>query len=139
MAYESEDLDASLLTMALSEFLPPDDERIVSTVRAIQKELAQEGLVYRYRIPDGIPGSDATFTLCSFWLVMNLAVAGRISDAKASFERICSFANDVGLLSEEIDPKTGESLGNFPQSFAHLGLIRAAICLQDAERSWEGD
>jgi GH15 family glucan-1,4-alpha-glucosidase len=80
-----------------------------------------------------MPGKDATFTLCSFWLVINLALAGKTSEARESFDRICSYANDLGLLSEEIDPDDGTLLGNFPQAFAHLGLIRAALHIRDAE------
>lgn len=93
------------------------------------------GLVYRYRVDDGLAGSDATFTLCSFWLVMNLALAEKHDEAHAIFEHICSFANDVGLLSEQIDPASGELLGNFPQGFSHLGLIRAALHLQQGRVS----
>jgi GH15 family glucan-1,4-alpha-glucosidase len=133
MAYDTDDLDASLLTMRMVGFLPSDDARIVSTVRAIQESLVSDGLVYRYHVPGAMPGKDATFTLCSFWLVINLALAGNVSEARELFDRICSYANDLGLLSEEIDPDHGMLLGNFPQAFAHLGLIRAALHIRDAE------
>jgi alpha,alpha-trehalase len=132
---DGEQLDASLLTIPLTGLLPADDERMRSTVRRIQQELSDDGLVYRYRMGDGLPGRDATFTLCSFWLVMNLALMGELEEATRLFERICDFANDLGLMSEQIDAQSGELLGNHPQGFTHLGLIRAAIHLQDASRS----
>lgn len=130
-SFGSTDLDASVLTVPLVGLLPPDDERVRSTLRAVQDKLTADGLAYRYRIDDGLPGSDATFTLCSFWVVMNLALTGNRVEAHKLFEHICSFANDVGLLSEQIDPASGELLGNFPQGFTHLGLIRAALHLQE--------
>ena len=111
--------------------LPPEDDRVLSTLRVIQENLTTDGLVHRYRIDDGLPGSDATFTLCSFWLVMNLALTGNRAEAHRLFEHIGSFANDVGLLSEQIDPVSRELLGNFPQGFTHLGLIRAALHLEE--------
>ncbi len=135
--FAGDELDASVLTIALADLLPADDERIRATVRKIQQELSVDGLVYRYRMDDGLPGRDATFTLCSFWLVMNLALMGEVDEATRLFERICGFANDLGLMSEQIDPDSGLLLGNHPQGFTHLGLIRAAIHLQDARRTTE--
>lgn len=132
--FEGDVLDASALPIPLTDFLPASDERVLSTRKAIEKQLSQDGLVYRYLQDDGLPGSDSTFTLCSFWLVMNLALAGEVSEAREHFGRICGFANDVGLLSEQIDPESGELLGNFPQGFTHLALIRAALHLQEAEK-----
>jgi len=130
------DLDASALAIPLVGFLPPTDPRVRATVARIQERLTVDGLVYRYRsetTPDGLPGSEATFALCSFWLVDNLALAGDIDEARARFERVAGFANDVGLLAEEIDPVSGELLGNFPQGFTHLALIRSALAIAEAE------
>ena len=130
--FGTERLDAAALAIPLTGFLPIEDARVQSTVERIQEHLTKNGLVYRYRIDDGLPGSDATFTLCSYWLVMNLALSGRKTEASELFEQICGHANDVGLLSEQIDPDSGDLLGNFPQGFAHLGLIRAALHLEGA-------
>jgi GH15 family glucan-1,4-alpha-glucosidase len=104
-----------------------------STVNAIQEHLTSNGLVYRYLADDGIPGGEATFALCSFWLVDNLALSGQIDEARELFERVVGYANDVGLLAEEIHPANGELLGNFPQGFTHLGLIQSALSIAKAE------
>ena len=128
-AFGSTALDASALTISLAGFLPPTDPRVLSTISRIRDELAQEGLVYRYLRDDGLPGREGSFALCSFWLVSNLALAGRLEEARELFDHVCGHANDVGLLSEQIDTRTGELLGNFPQGFTHLGLIRAALHL----------
>lgn len=125
------ELDASALTIPLVGFLPMNDSRVLNTLKCVQERLTVNGLVYRYDGDDGLPGRDASFTLCSFRLTMNLAQCGRLSEAKAAFEHVCGFANAVHLLSEQIDPITGGLLGNFPQGFAHLGLIRAALHLQE--------
>lgn len=130
-AFDSSDLDASVLPIPLSGFLRANDPRMQSTVEIIRERLARDGLVYRYSINDGLPGRDATFTLCSFWLVMNLALQRKIDEATDLFERICGHANDVGLLSEQIEPASGLLLGNFPQGFTHLGLVRAALHLAE--------
>ncbi|MGH2457907.1 MAG: glycoside hydrolase family 15 protein, partial [Chloroflexota bacterium] len=127
-------LDASALAIPLLGFLPATDPRVQSTVRKIQDELTAHGLVYRYRADDGLPGGEATFVLCSFWLVDNLALAGRVDEARALFERVAGYANDVGLLAEEIEPVSGELLGNFPQGFSHLALIRSALHIAKAEK-----
>lgn len=127
-------LDASALEIPLIGFLPPADPRVHSTIDAIQKGLTHSGLVYRYLNPDGLPGGEATFALCSFWLVDALAVSGRVDEARAVFEHVTSYANDVGLLAEEIDPSTGELLGNFPQGFSHMALIGSAVNLAEAEQ-----
>ena len=129
-------LDASALAIPIVGFLPPTDPRVRSTVARIQERLTADGLVYRYltdATPDGVPGGEATFALCSFWLVDNLALAGQIDEARALFERVTGYASDVGLLAEEIDPHTGELLGNFPQGFTHLALIRSALAIAEAE------
>ena len=127
-------LDASALAIPLVGFLPATDPRVQSTVRKIQERLTAHGLVYRYQTDDGLPRGEATFALCSFWLVDNLALAGQIDEARALFERVAGYANDVGLLAEEIDPVSGEMLGNFPQGFSHLALIRSALHIAKAEK-----
>ena len=99
----------------------------------IQEQLTCDGLVYRYRMDDGLPGQDATFSLCSFWMVDNLALSGRVDQARALFDKICSYANDVGLLSEQIAPEAGELRGNFPQGLTHLALIRSALHIARCE------
>ncbi len=126
-------LDASALVVPLLGFLPASDPRVRSTVERIQERLTADGLVYRYLADDGMPGGEAPFTLCSFWLVDNLALAGRVDEARALFERVTAYANDVGLLAEEIDPSSGGLLGNYPQGFSHLGLIRSALTIARAE------
>jgi GH15 family glucan-1,4-alpha-glucosidase len=132
-AYDSDRLDASVLQMPLVGFLPARDPRIVSTVERIQRELTIDGLVLRYRpekeAVDGLPGGEAAFLPCSFWLVQVLALQGRLQEGRELFERLLDLRNDVGLLSEEYDPVSGRQLGNFPQAFSHLALVDAAITL----------
>jgi GH15 family glucan-1,4-alpha-glucosidase len=94
--------------------------------------------VYRYLSDDGLPSGEAAFALCSFWLVDNLALDGRVDEARTVFERLVGYTNDVGLLAEEIAPSTGDLLGNFPQGFTHLALIRSALTIAKAEaEGWE--
>jgi GH15 family glucan-1,4-alpha-glucosidase len=131
-ALDSDELDAAALLVPLVGFLPPTDERVLSTLDAIERELIEDGLVLRYRSNDGLSGEEGTFVICSFWLVSALARAGRRERAEHLFERVVGFANDLGLLAEEIDPRTGELLGNFPQAFSHVGLITAAWDLDRA-------
>jgi GH15 family glucan-1,4-alpha-glucosidase len=129
--YESDVLDASILLMPLVKFIAPDDRRWLSTLDAISRELASDSLVYRYNLaaaPDGLEGDEGTFSICTFWYVEALARAGRLDEARLVFEKMLSYANHLGLYSEEIGP-TGEALGNFPQAFTHLALISAAYCL----------
>lgn len=126
-------LDASALTIPLVGFLPATDPRVRSTVARIREQLMSNGLVYRYLTDDGLPGGEATFALCSFWLVDNLALSGELDEARELFEHIVGFANDLGLLSEQINPVSGELLGNFPQGFTHLALIRSALNIAKAE------
>jgi GH15 family glucan-1,4-alpha-glucosidase len=129
--YDSDVLDASLLLMPLCRFVAPTDPRWLSTLDAISAELVSDSLVYRYNIdasPDGLDGNEATFSLCSFWWVEALARAGRLDEARMAFEKMLTYANHLGLYSEEIGP-TGEQLGNFPQAFTHLALISAAYNL----------
>lgn len=132
-AYGSRSLDASAMLLPLVGFIRADDPRMRSTVEAIQEQLMREGLVYRYLADDGLPGEEGAFTICSFWLVDNLALQGRREEARGLFERVCSFANDVGLFAEEIDPGTGDQLGNFPQAFTHVALINGALHLARAK------
>jgi GH15 family glucan-1,4-alpha-glucosidase len=136
--YGSTLLDASPLLLAPVGFLPPDDSRVGGTVEAIQKGLTTEGFVRRYQTDtdenvDGLDGSEGTFLLTSFWLADNLALLGRHDEAKEIFDRLCALCNDVGLLSEEYDPKAGRLLGNFPQAFSHVALINTAANLSMAE------
>ncbi len=129
--YETDTLDASLLLMPLCKFVAPTDPRWLSTLDAITAELASDSLVYRYNVdasPDGLAGQEATFSMCSFWWVEALARAGRLDEARLAFEKMLSYANHVGLYSEEIGP-TGEQLGTFPQALTHLALISAAYNL----------
>ncbi len=130
-AFGSRDLDASGLLLPLVRFVKPDDPRVRATAERIERELSDGGLVYRYRTEDGLPGGEGAFLICSFWLVLNLALLGERGRAQELFERLLGCANDVGLLAEEVDPKTGELLGNFPQAFSHMGLINSALGLQE--------
>ncbi len=132
-AFDTSVLDASVLNIPLVGLLPATDPRMKSTIKAIQERLTANGLVYRYRAEDGVPGGEATFAMCSFWLVDNLALSGDLDGARQLFERVVSYANDVGLLSEEIAPTSRDLLGNFPQGFTHLALIRSAVRLAQAE------
>jgi GH15 family glucan-1,4-alpha-glucosidase len=129
--YDTDVLDASLLYMPLVGFISPVDTRWQSTLRAMDEELVSDSLVYRYNpsaSPDGLRGSEGTFSMCSFWYVDALARSGRLDDARLAFEKMLTYANHLGLYSEEIGP-TGEQIGNFPQAFSHLALISAAINL----------
>jgi GH15 family glucan-1,4-alpha-glucosidase len=131
-AYGSDALDASLLTIPLVGFLPADDPRVLGTVAAIEKELMTGGFVARYdtRVTeDGLPAGEGTFLPCTFWYADNLALQGRRDEAAAIFERLLGLRNDVGLLSEEYDPRSRRLVGNFPQAFTHIGLISTALNL----------
>ena len=135
--YGGTELDASLLLVVLRRFLPTDDPRAVATVLAIADELTVDGLVLRYRpaeTDDGLSGEEGSFTICSFWLVSALVEIGELERAKHLCERLLSFASPLNLYSEEIDPKTGRQLGNFPQAFTHLALINAVVHLIRAEK-----
>ena len=129
--YATDVLDASLLLMPLCKFIAPADPRWISTLDAITTELVSDSLVYRYNAeasPDGLAGTEATFSMGTFWWVEALARAGRLDQARLAFEKMLTYANHLGLYSEEIGP-TGEQLGNFPQAFTHLALISAAYNL----------
>ncbi len=131
--YDSDVLDASLLKMPLVGFVAPHDPMWISTLEAMDKTLVSDSLVYRYdpeASPDGLRGSEGTFSMCTFWYVEALARCGRLRDARLVFEKMHTYANHLGLFSEEIG-LTGDQLGNFPQAFTHLALIRAAVTLDD--------
>jgi len=119
-AFDSDDLDASVLLMPLVGFLPATDERMLATIEAVERRLGSDGLVRRW------PGDDSGFVICTFWLVECLALAGKADRAEKWFADATGYANDLGLLAEEGDPTTGELLGNYPQAFSHVGLINAA-------------
>ncbi|MHB1596506.1 MAG: glycoside hydrolase family 15 protein [Streptosporangiaceae bacterium] len=128
--YETTALDASLLLIPLLRFLPPEDPRVRATVLAIADELATDGLVPRYRTEetdDGLDGGEATFTICSFWLVSALTEIGEHARARDLCEKILSYASPLLLYAEQIDPRSGRHLGNFPQAFTHLALINAVM------------
>jgi GH15 family glucan-1,4-alpha-glucosidase len=131
-SYGSRELDASLLMIPLTGFLPPDDPRVRGTLAAIERELTVDGLVRRYRskrTADGLPRGEGFFLACSFWLADNLVLQGRREEARTLFERLLALRNDVGLLAEEYDIENHRMLGNFPQAFSHVGLVNAAFNL----------
>ena len=136
--YGSQRVDASLLTIPLFGFLPPDDARVRGTLEAVRRELLVDGFVQRYRHDeeveqvDGLPPGEGAFFLCSFWFVDNLALLGELDEAKEMFERLVALSNDLGLLSEEYDPALGRLIGNFPQAFSHIGLVNTALLLEKA-------
>ncbi len=140
-SYGSKRLDASLLMLPLVGFLPPDDPRVVGTLEAVQKQLCHDGFVRRYLhdedvdTVDGLPPGEGAFFLCSFWLVDNLTLLGRLDEAVEMFERLLSLRNDLGLLSEEYDPVAQRLVGNFPQAFSHIGLVNTAMLLESAQRT----
>ncbi|HXF91184.1 MAG TPA: glycoside hydrolase family 15 protein [Nitrospiraceae bacterium] len=130
--YGGRELDASNLLLPLVFFVSPTDPRMLSTLDQTLQELVSDSLVRRYRIgraaPDGLPGGEGTFSVCTFWLVEALTRAGRLAEARLIFEKMLSYANHLGLYAEQLSP-TGEQLGNFPQAFTHIGLISAAYNL----------
>jgi GH15 family glucan-1,4-alpha-glucosidase len=138
-SFDSDELDAAVLLMPIYGFLPATDERMRSTIEAVARELTEDGMVLRYRNEeglntDGLSGEEGTFAICTFWLVSALAQAGEIERAEALFEQLVGYANDLGLLGEEIDTATGEQLGNFPQAYSHIGFITAAWEIDQARR-----
>ncbi|HEX2104099.1 MAG TPA: glycoside hydrolase family 15 protein [Solirubrobacteraceae bacterium] len=137
-SFEGDELDGAALLMPIYGFLPATDERMRSTIEAIARDLTEDGLVLRYRAEeglnaDGLTGEEGTFVICSFWLVSCLAMAGEVERAEALFARLAGYANDLGLLGEEIDTANGEQLGNFPQAYSHIGLITAAYEIDKAK------
>ena len=139
-SYGSHDLDATLLLLAPIGFLKPDDPRYRSTVEAIERDLLVEGFVLRYdslKSKDGLPAGEGAFLACSFWLADAYLLLGRRADAERLFKQLVALCNDVGLLSEEYDPRTQRHLGNFPQAFSHIALINTAFNLSRAEKPAE--
>lgn len=132
-AFGESELDAAMLLLPRYGIVPAHDPRVVRTAASIRKQLSSAGLLRWYLGPDGLPGTEGAFAACSFWLVDCLARQGRVDDARAVFDQVVAHANDVGLLSEEIDTDSGELLGNFPQAFTHLAPIRAAVAVSEAE------
>ena len=137
-SYGSRGLDAATLMIPVVGFLPPDDERVIGTVEAIQREIMVDGFVLRYdtrEADDGLPPGEGAFLPCSFWLADCLALIGRRDEARALFSRLAGLANDVGLLAEEYDPRLGRQVGNFPQAFTHVGLVNTAMNLDRGHSS----
>ena len=131
-AYGSKALDASLLQIPLVGFLPADDERVIGTVKAIERGLLHDGFVLRYKtdhVDDGLPAGEGVFLACSFWLADVYVLLGRHNEARDLFDRLIGLQNDVGLLAEEYDPKARRLLGNYPQAFSHVGLVNTALNL----------
>ena len=138
--YDTDALDASVLMMVLTRFLPPEDERIRKTVLAIADELTEDGLVLRYRpdeTDDGLSGEEGTFTICSFWLVSAFVEIGELERARDLCGKLLGYASPLGLYAEEIDARSGRHLGNFPQAFTHLALINAVMHVIRAEQGLE--
>jgi GH15 family glucan-1,4-alpha-glucosidase len=140
-SYGSKQLDASLLLMPLVGFLPPEDARVRGTLQAVERRLLVDGLLKRYdtaAAPDGLPAGEGAFLACSFWLVDAYVLQNRWQDARRLFARLLELRNDVGLLSEEYDPRTRRLVGNFPQAFTHVALINSAFNLTRLEELEEG-
>jgi GH15 family glucan-1,4-alpha-glucosidase len=137
--FDGDDVDASLLMLPLFGFIDAGDPRMLSTYALIRERLGEGDLLYRYRdsTQDGLPPGEGAFGICSFWAVEYLAFSGDIDAAKETFERLLTYANDVGLFAEQIDPSTGEHLGNFPQAFTHIGLLNAALTLAETNDTFE--
>jgi GH15 family glucan-1,4-alpha-glucosidase len=134
--YASEGLDASVLLIPMVGFLPTDDARVIATVRAIAAELTVDGFVLRYvtkETDDGLVGEEGSFTTCSFWLVAALAQIGDAAEARQLCEKLLALASPLGLYAEELDPRSGRHLGNYPQAFTHLALINAVMHIIRAE------
>jgi GH15 family glucan-1,4-alpha-glucosidase len=137
-SYGSKLLDAAVLMIPLVGFLPPEDERVRNTVATIERELMEDGFVRRYEESedaaevDGLPPGEGAFLPCSFWLVDNLALQGRVDDAGERFERLLGIRSGLGLLAEEYDTRLGRLVGNFPQAFSHVGLVNSAFNLSQA-------
>jgi GH15 family glucan-1,4-alpha-glucosidase len=125
----AEELDASLLLMAIMRYDTPESPRLRGTIEAIRRELASGALLYRYTGDDGLAGGEGAFVCCSFWLAEALAIAGRRAEAEDLMDELLRLANDLGLYAEEIEPRTHEFLGNFPQGLVHLALISAAMVM----------
>lgn len=134
MVLGGDELDAANLLMPLVGFLPAKDAKMTSTIQSIREELSKGDLVYRYNVDDGQLGKEGAFTVCSFWMVDCLTRLGKLGEAEALLNQLLKRGNHLGLYSEEIDPATGEALGNFPQAYTHMGLITASVRLEEARR-----
>lgn len=137
-AYDDDELDGSLLMLPLVGFVTATDDVMRTTIEAIEDELMEDGFVLRYRtdrVEDALPPGEGTFLMCTFWLVDCLVLLGRQDEARELFERLLSVRNDLGLLSEQYDPRAGRLLGNFPQAFSHVSLVASAMALETAGRS----
>jgi GH15 family glucan-1,4-alpha-glucosidase len=133
-AYDSPVADAALLRLPLLGVVDANQQPMRDTVAFIERELLDNGLLYRYRqVEDGISGEEGTFTVCSFWLIENYVLQNRVRDAEQMFDRVLSLSNDLTLMSEEINPGNGDLLGNFPQGFTHIGIINAAVRMAKAK------
>jgi GH15 family glucan-1,4-alpha-glucosidase len=126
--------DAAVLLIPALGFLPPADPRVLATIDVVQRDLNNGGHTHRYRSPDGLPGDEGAFLLCSFWLLDALTHAGRLDEAEALLERLFGLANDVGLYAEMVDPATGEQLGNTPQAFTHMAVVTSCSAISAARR-----
>jgi GH15 family glucan-1,4-alpha-glucosidase len=133
-SYEGKKMDANLLLIPITGFLEARHPLVVRTTQRIREELGDGPFLHRYRMDDGLAGPEGAFTLCGFWLAEVLALAGRVDEAQEVFEAHLNASNHLGLLAEEIHPKTRQQLGNFPQAFSHLGLINAALRIDLALR-----
>jgi GH15 family glucan-1,4-alpha-glucosidase len=134
-AFGSKDTDGSLLVLPLTGYIPADHPRMQGTINFMKQSLSRNGLLYRYKnVDDGMQGGEGSFALCDFWLCENLALTGRTSEAIELFEQLLRYASPTGLLSEEIEPLTGELRGNYPQGFTHIELINAALVIDASEK-----
>lgn len=131
-AYDDPDLDASVLAVGLWGMVEPDDERFISTVATVERELRTGPTVYRYLEDDGLPGKEGGFNLMTSWLIDAMCLIGRQADAEDLFKDLCGLVGKTGLMAEEYDPETGRSLGNVPQAYSHLGLIGNALSIERA-------
>jgi GH15 family glucan-1,4-alpha-glucosidase len=138
-SFGSDDLDAANLLIPLVGFLPPDHPRVTDTIRASLRGLMRDGMLYRYTGDDGLAGREGVFAICTFWLANALILAGDVDDGERVFRRMLRFANRLGLYSEELDPRTGDFLGNFPQAFTHIALINTAELLSRAREGRAGE
>jgi GH15 family glucan-1,4-alpha-glucosidase len=137
-AFGSTALDAAALQIPSIGFLPAKDPRVLATIEAIDRDLGVNGHIYRYRSDDGLEGDEGSFVFCTLWMVGALARSGQVDRARERFEMVLSAASDLGLLAEELDPHTGQQLGNFPQAFSHVGVITAALAIEAAEGGHDG-
>jgi GH15 family glucan-1,4-alpha-glucosidase len=136
--FDEPELDAALLLLPRVGFVAFEDERMVSTARAIHEELGAEGFVRRYRRDDGLVGKEGAFLACSFWLAECYAHQDALQDAREVFDRAMSAASPRGLFSEQVDPDSGELLGNYPQTLTHLSHIEAALALSQGAATVSG-